>query len=129
MKKQHGFSIFGLVFMLAILSGVVSILIKVLPPYMDFITIADATQQTLEQPRISLQTQDNIRKKIATNLSINNIQLGAYGEDAIVLRREDGEMLADIDYTVEQPVFEGEEVQMVLHMHFARTVGASVSAE
>lgn len=121
---QRGFSIFGLMFVLAFLGAIISVGIKVLPPYMDFLTIADATKQTLEQPRMALQRDDKVMSKIANQLSINNISLNSLEDDAIVLRREDGIIYADIDYTVVAPVFQSEEVNVDMNMHFVRTVEA-----
>lgn len=128
-KPQRGFSIFGLVFLITILSGVISILIKVLPPYMDFLTICDATAGTLAQPRMAMQTYDQIKKKIDTNLSINNISLSDYGDNALTLRKEDGNLYADVEYTVVKPVFESNDVVIEITMNFARTVEARASED
>lgn len=129
MKRQHGISFFGIMFMIAVLSGVISIGIKVLPPYMDFITICDATAGTLAQPRIAMQTYDQIKKKIDTNLSINNISLNDYEDGALKLRKEDGNVYADIEYTVVEPVFEGSDVLIEITMNFSRTVEARASED
>jgi hypothetical protein len=129
MSRQRGFSFFGIIFLIAILSAVVSIAIKVLPPYMDFLTICDATAGTLAQPRISMQTYDQIKKKIDTNLSINNISLGQFGDDALTLRKEDGNVYADIEYTVVKPVFESSDVVIEITMNFSRTVEARASED
>lgn len=127
MKTQRGFSIFGLIFLFAILAVIISVAVKVFPPYMDFLTIADATKQTLEQPRMALQSNDTVMKKLANQLSINNIRLSDYEKDAILLSRDNGVMSADIDYTVDAPVFTSEEVNIELNMHFTRTVEARAS--
>jgi len=129
MKMQRGFSFFALIFFIAILSAVVSIALKILPPYMDFLTIADATKQTIEQPRVALLRQDVIMGKIDNQLSINNISLSEYEKDAISLRTEGGRLIADIDYSVQAPVFTSEEVEIVVDMHFVRTVEARATDE
>jgi len=129
MKRQQGISFFGIIFLIAILSGVISIAIKVLPPYMDFLTICDATAGTLAQPRIAMQTYDQIKKKIDTNLSINNISLSDYDNDALTLRKEDGNVYADIEYTVVEPVFESQDVVIEITMNFSRTVEARASED
>lgn len=127
MNKEYGFSFFGLIFLLAILAMVGSVAIKVFPPYIDFLSISDAVKQTLEQPRMSLQTQEAVMKKIENQLSINNIRLSDYGDDAITLSRDEGTLRADIAYSVEAPVFASEEFAIDLNMQFNRTVTTRAS--
>lgn len=127
MKNMQGFSFFGLLFLLAILSAVISVAIKIIPSYLDFLTVCDATKQTLAQPRMAMMTQDKIMEKIANQLSINNIRLSELEDDAIVLRREDGELIATIEYSVIKPVFTSEEFVIDLDMHFNRIVEASAA--
>jgi len=121
MRKQQGFSFFSLAFILAMIAGMVSLALKIIPPYMDFLTFSGATLETLKQPRIGMQTNDVIRKKIDTQMSINNLHLGDFGEDALPLARQDGVMVAEIDYTKEQMVFESENFQIALSLHFNKT--------
>lgn len=126
MRHQQGISFFGVLFLIAILGGLVSIAVKVLPPWMDFRSVSELTQSTIEQPRIGMQTNDKIMDRIRTQLSINNISLASLGKDAITLSRQDGMLVATIDYLVEQPMFESEEVTITLNMQFNRTHEASL---
>jgi hypothetical protein len=121
MRKQQGFSFFGLAFLLAIIGSIVSLAIKIVPTYLDFLTFSGATLEAIKQPRIGLQSNDVIRKKIDTQMSINNMHLRDYGDDALTITREDGRMTAEIDYTVVKPVFESESFQIALNLHFNKT--------
>lgn len=129
MRKQQGFSFFSLAFILAMIAGMVSLALKIIPPYMDFLTFSGATLETLKQPRIGMQTNDVIRKKIDTQMSINNLHLGDFGEDALHLARQDGVMVAEIDYTKEQMVFESENFQIALSLHFNKTHEVKLDSE
>lgn len=126
MRQEKGFSFFGVLFLIAILGGLVSVAIKVLPPWMDFMTISEATQNIIEQPRIGLQPNNKIMERIENQLSINNISLGSLGKDAITLSREDGTLVATIDYLVEQTVYQTEDVTININMQFNKTHEASL---
>lgn len=121
MRHQQGISFFGVLFLIAVLGGVLSIIVKVLPPWMDFRTINELTKSTIDEPRIGMQTNDKILDRIDKQLSINNISLKALGKDAITLSREDGMLFVTIDYLVEQPVFQSEDLTITLNMQFNRT--------
>lgn len=126
MRQENGFSFFGVLFLIAILGGLVSVAIKVLPPWMDFMTISEATQNIIEQPRIGVQPNNKIMERIENQLSINNISLGSLGKDAITLSREDGTLVATIDYLVEQTVYQTEDVTININMQFNKTHEASL---
>lgn len=121
MRKQQGFSFFSLAFILAMIAGVISIALKIIPPYMDFLTFSGATLETLKQPRMGMQTNDIIRKKIDTQMSINNLHLHDFDADALSLSRQEGVMVAEIDYAKEEMVFESENFQIALNLHFNKT--------
>lgn len=121
MRQEKGLSFFGMLFLLAIVAGIVSMGIKIIPTYIDFMTISEATRSMLGQPRVGLMDSDNILKKIENQLSINNIRLRELGKDAIVIKRDDRGIEAVIDYVVEKPVFDGADMKIFLTMRFART--------
>lgn len=121
MRQQQGFSFFGLIFLLAILSGVIMIAIRVVPPYLDFLAVSDATQGVINQPRLALQNNETVMKKIGNQLSINNIRIADLGKDAITLSRNQGKITADIDYYIEKPVFKSDETEISITMHFMKT--------
>lgn len=129
MRKQQGFSFFSLAFILAMIAAAVSIALKIIPPYMDFLTFSGATLETLKQPRMGMQTNDIIRKKIDTQMSINNIHLHDFDADALSLARQDGVMVAEIDYTKEEMVFESENFQIALSLHFNKTHEVKLDSE
>lgn len=119
--RQGGFSFFGVLFFLAILGGIVSIVVKILPPWIDFMAVSEATQSVLAQPRIGLQRQDEVLAKIDKQLSINNIEINSLGDKPITLSRDGGVLTATIDYSVEQPMFSNEEVTININMQFYKT--------
>lgn len=121
MRTQKGFSFFGLAFLLALIGGIISVALKIVPPYLDFLTISGATLETVKQPRIGLQTNAIILEKIDRQLSINNLHLRDLEKDAITLSREDGKLTADIDYTLNAPVFTSDDVEIGITMHFTKT--------
>lgn len=125
MRRQQGISFFGVIFIIAIIGGIVSIAIKVVPPYLDYLSVSEVTRSVINQPRAALERNDQIMKKIENQLSINNIRLSDYDKDAIKLSRADGVLTADIDYYVEQPVFTSEEVEISINMHFVNSHEAS----
>ncbi len=129
MRRQQGFSFFALAFFLALIGGAVTLALKIIPPYMDFLTFSGATLETLKQPRMGLQTNDVIRSRIDTQLSINNLHLRDFQEDALTLSREDGALSAVIDYNIVQPVFDSEEFQIALNLHFNKTHEVDIGGE
>lgn len=123
MNKQRGMSFFGLIFLIALIGSLVSLAIKIVPPYMDFVTVSGATLEIIKQPRMGLQNTDFILKKIDTQLSINNINLKDLQEDgkAITVTRDAGMLIAEIDYTLTRPVFTSSEVEISINLHFNKT--------
>ena len=116
--RQKGFSFFGMILLVAMVGGILSVAIKVFPPWMDFRTISEATHSVISQPRAGLQRNDQILERIDRQLSINNIPLESLGKDAITLSREDGSLVATIDYMVEQPVFVRDSVTITINLQF-----------
>lgn len=131
MHKQRGMSFFGVIFLIAIIGSLVSLGIKIIPPYIDFLTVKSATLETITHPRMGLQTNETILKKIDTQLSINNIKLKELeeGVDPITVSREEGLLVAEIDYTVVKPVFTSEEVAISVNLHFVKTLEADLDGE
>lgn len=127
MRKQQGISFFGLAFLLAIIASIVSLGIKIIPPYIDFLTISGATLETIKQPRIGMQSNDIILEKIDRQMSINNLHLRDYEKDAIVITRKDSKLIAEIDYTLAEPVFKSDDFQIGLSLHFNKTQEAPLS--
>lgn len=121
MRQQSGMSFFGVLFLVAIISGIVSIAIKIIPPWLDFLTVSSAVRSVLDQPRMGLQNTEDILKKVDTQLSINNIRIKDLGKNAVVVVREEGSVQVVIDYTVEKPVFAGDDTKITITMHFAKT--------
>lgn len=119
--RQGGFSFFGVLFLLTILGSVVSIAVKVVPPWIDYLAVSEAVQSVLTQPRVGLQRHDEILAKIDKQLSINNIDVGALGDNPISLMRDGGTLTATIDYAVEKPVFTSEEVTININLQFYKT--------
>lgn len=126
LKQQQGFSFFGLIFLIAIIGGIVSIAIKIVPAYLDFLSVSEVTRNMINQPRMGLQRNDEVMRRIANQLSINNIRLSELGKDAIKLSRADGKLTADIDYIVEKPVFQSDEMDININMYFATSHEASL---
>lgn len=110
-----------MILLVAILGGIISIAIKVLPPWMDFLTVSEATHAVVSQPRMGLQRNEEILSRIDRQLSINNISLKSLGKDAVTLSREDGSLVATIDYLVEKPVFERDSITITINMQFYKT--------
>lgn len=131
MNKQRGMSFFGIIFLIAIIGSLVSLGIKIIPPYIDFLTVKGATLETITHPRMGLQNNDAILKKIDTQLSINNIKLKELqeGVDPITVSRDEGLLIAEIDYTVVKPVFTSEEVMISVNLHFVKTLEADLDGE
>lgn len=131
MHKQRGMSFFGVLFLIALIGSLASLGIKIIPPYIDFLTVKGATLETITHPRMGLQSNETILKKIDTQLSINNIKLKELqeGVDPITVSREEGLLIAEIDYTVEKPVFTSEEVMISVNLHFVKTLEADLDGE
>lgn len=127
MRKQQGISFFGLAFLLAIIASIVSLGIKIIPPYIDFLTISGATLETIKQPRIGMQSNDIILEKIDRQMSINNLHLRDYEKDAITITKKDSKLIADIDYTLSEPVFKSDEFDISLSLHFRKTQDAPLT--
>ena len=126
LKQQQGFSFFGLIFLIAIIGGIISIAIKIVPAYLDFLSVSEVTRDMINQPRMGLQRNDEVMRRIANQLSINNIRLGELGKDAVKLSRADGVLTADIDYIVEKPVFQSDEMDININIHFATSHEANL---
>lgn len=116
--RQRGMSFFGLIFLIAAIGMVVSLAIKIVPAYLDFYTVNEAIVDTLKQPRIALSRNDEILKKIKTQLSINNIELSMLGKDAVTISRDEGTLVVEVDYVVEEVVSERDDSTLSIVMHF-----------
>ena len=72
--RQRGVSIFGIIVILALLGGFLSVGLKLMPIYLDHNVISGVAESLQESGRAAQMTQTEIRTEISNSLRVNNIR-------------------------------------------------------
>lgn len=114
--KQRGASFFSMMIVAMMAGTLIAIAFKIHQPYLDFWTIKSVVED-VSKDRDSLQkTPKSIRQNIDQRLYINQVKLPS--DEALVIKREKGVMIFDLNYESRVPVFYNIDAVMKFNEHY-----------
>lgn len=96
LKQQRGVTLVGLVVIIAVLGTFGTLAAKILPMYMENMTITSAIEESQKSIDLSKMKRSEIVAKLRKNLSVNNVT--NLPEDALVVQKRGSELYIMLDY-------------------------------
>ncbi len=101
-QRQRGMSIPGMLLIAIMVGFFIMAAIRLTPPYFEYLSIRDIVQQVALETNPESHSTGQIRRKIGTMFSTNQIY-GLKAED-IEIYRKNGKTYIDAGYTVQVPM-------------------------
>ena len=101
-SRQHGMGIFGILGVLAMLGFFVMCIIKMTPPYFEFISIRDIVVDIVKDPESVEKSSSEIRRKVDYTFNTNQIYELNWKE--VEVYRKKGKHYIDARYEVRMPI-------------------------
>ena len=117
-QSQRGLSMVGWMIVLGVVTVFGSAGVKIIPAYMEFNTISGIISSTLNDSKISLQSELEIMSGIDRKFSINNVTVIS-GQD-LVVKRENGSLAIAVDYEVRKNLFGSLDLVAVFKKEFSK---------
>jgi hypothetical protein len=101
-KGESGMSLLSIICVLFILGLFAICLIRMVPPYLEYLTVKSIISKIVMDPESTMETSATIRRKIVNTFNSNQIY-GLAPEDVEVYRSK-GKIYIDGDYEVRMPI-------------------------
>lgn len=102
-SQMRGLSMVGWLVLIVIAIVLGTAAIRIIPAYMEYGTINTAINNTLQDNRLSLQSDNEIRQSLDRRLSVNNVS--AVSSRDVSISRESGMLHLGLSYEVREPLF------------------------
>lgn len=101
-RRQSGMSIFGILGILAMLGFFALCIIRMTPPYVEYLSVRDVVQNIVADPETQQRSATEIRRRMAMIFHTNQIK-GLKYEDVSVYNKS-GKKYIDASYEVRLPI-------------------------
>ena len=115
-NRQIGASSFTLLFMLIMGALAITLAIKLLPLYLDNNSVNSVINSMGEDQKLQTYQDKQIRQKIQSRLTINNIR--DFDGKNIVIKRDNGLLTIDANYEKRENIFKNIDVVVSFENHF-----------
>jgi hypothetical protein len=96
LRRQRGMGLLGLLLIAIMVGFFVMSAIRIAPGYIEYLSIRDTVIRIAEEYDDDVDTMSDVRRKLASYFNTNQIK--AIDAQAVVLSREDGELIIDASY-------------------------------
>ena len=118
--KQRGASTFSLLLNLVMVALAITLAIKLIPRYLDNNSINSVITSLGEDSQLASYDDQQIRKKIQSRLTINNIR--EFDGKKITIKRDNGKLYIDADYEIRDNIFKNIDVVISFENHFETSI-------
>ena len=101
-SKMRGLSMIGWIFFATAAMVLIATAIKIIPAYMEFNTITGAVNSVLQDPKVALRLEHEIRGDIDKRFIVNNVTAVQVNDLAVSV--EPGQVVVGIDYEVRENI-------------------------
>ncbi len=101
-SRQHGMGIFGILGVLAMLGFFAMCIIKMIPPYFEFLSVRDIVVDIVKDPESVEKSSSEIRRKV--DFTFNTNQIYALNWKEVEVYRKKGKHYIDARYEVRMPI-------------------------
>lgn len=119
MQRQRGFGLISLIFYLAIAMFIVTVVVKLGPTYMEYLTVRSVMKELTEDPSLANGGKKDIMRALSNRLYINDVK-GVNNKLFKYKRNEEG-YLVSIEYQSQEHLFAN--VDVILTFRHAVQVG------
>ncbi|BBP00230.1 DUF4845 domain-containing protein [Sulfuriferula nivalis] len=118
-NKQRGISLFGMFFVAMGLVFIALVVMKVIPPYIEYVSIKKVFNAMVADPQMQDAKPSQIRESYVRRSSIDNIT--SVKADDVDISRDNGKLTLSAKYHVEKPLFDN----IGIYIDFAPTTDAN----
>lgn len=123
MRKQQGATIFGMMIIAMALVFGAMLVMKLLPPYLDFWAVKKVLSVMANDPELKSMSEREVRASFDKRASIDNIT-SVRGSD-LEISREGGDVVVEANYPVKVPLVGN----LSAYMDFTASTAASTSKD
>lgn len=102
-RQQRGASFFSTMMILAVVGIFATVGMKLYPVYFDHYLIKSVMTDLIESPNELSKSNREIRLSLSKRFRVNQVKLPS--EEALVLERDSGVLMINLNYQVEVPMF------------------------
>jgi Tfp pilus assembly protein PilE len=103
MNKQQGATLFGMMIIAMVVVFAAILVMKILPPYMDFWTVQKVLSAMAHDPEVKSMSEREVRMSFDRRASIDNIK-SVSGSD-LDISKQGGEVVVEVSYPVKVKLF------------------------
>mgnify|MGYP001583737305 CR=1 FL=1 len=126
MNKQQGATVFGMMIIAMALVFAAMLVMKILPPYMDYWTVQKVLSAMAHDPEVKTMSEREVRTSFDKRASIDNIK-SVKGSD-LDISKEGGEVVVEVSYPVKVQLFGNLSACMDFHASTAASKPAGTAA-
>lgn len=115
-NKQLGASPLATLFLLVMVALALMLAIKIIPAYMDDNSVNSVITSMGADDKLMTYTDEQIRSKIQSRLTINNIR--DFKNEYIKITRDNGVLVIDADYEKRENIFKNIDVIVSFKNHY-----------
>src|SRR5690554_1286259 len=117
-SRMRGVSVLGWLIILVVIVVFGSASIKTAPAYLEYNTIKGLINSILQDPKVSLKSESELRNDLDKRFMINNIT--AIKASEVIFSREGGRVTAIVDYEVRENLFGNLDLIMAFSGEFTK---------
>ena len=119
--RQRGASMAGTLVLLLFGAAVLTVVIKIIPIYIDSWTIREAAERVMEADDIGRQGDREIVSRLQSQLNINGIR--DFDSKNIVIKRDRGQLSLTLDYEVRTHIVKNIDAVLSFNNQFETSLG------
>lgn len=120
-RRQRGASMAGTLVLLLLGAAVLTVVIKIVPIYIDSWTIREAAEKVMEADDIARQGDREIVSRLQSQLNINGIR--DFDSKNIVIKRDRGRLSLILDYEVRTHIVKNIDAVLSFNNQFETSLG------
>jgi len=120
-RRQGGASMAGTLVLLLLGAAVLTVVIKIVPIYIDSWTIREAAEKVMEADDIARQGDREIVSRLQSQLNINGIR--DFDSKNIVIKRDRGRLSLILDYEVRTHIVKNIDAVLSFNNQFETSLG------
>jgi len=120
MHRMRGLSMPGWMLAIVIAAMIGTAALKIVPAFLDFNTIKGLIENVLGDPKVGLQSPDEIRIDISKRFQINRVNVIQASDLAI--SKEGSEVVIKVDYEVRENYFANIDFAITFQREFRKSV-------
>src|SRR5690606_37401491 len=119
-RAVQGMSIAGWMVTVVVVVVFITAATKLVPPFMEYNTIQGLIENVLSDPKVGLQSTDELQADLGKRFLINNIAV--IGPSDVVITREGSEVVMVVDYEVRKNFFSNIDFAITFKEEFRKSV-------